>query len=601
MTRLATFVLAWILIAPVAAAEEKLESLVDQLVNVTEPGFGYSVYFSGSEFLPYDDSGEFGTLVLGAGHHSRSETMRKIVERGADAVPILVKHIGDDRQIKMQPLTGMDWTSFSDEYDFNRRTSKTAPASINRGGFDHDSPDSHALTVGDLCFVALGQIVNRSFTASRYQPTGGLVINSPTYSKRLRGAIKSDWSTLTRERHKQLLIDDFRRPDYEDRRKGAYLRLAFYYPDAVEPVVLEALGNSALDCSEISEFCRKRLYKPSDAGKRKQLFDDFIRAHGDAWTIGIADQLFDDLEALEDDEQHGSTEYRTERRELVTMTPPLTEFRTQPRELLVQLFGKPPTVKSSERPFIHVKSNLERARLIAALTHDKSKNIGDLVQQILLKNAKDYDLAPACLLCLANRGYGELLVAQLQRIDLAETKTDPLSLKELESISTSKDRVVQDKLLQILKTTSNDEYFMAALAGLDKTDDALVLGLATKILDGLPSETKQGVDMLTMIGKRSPKEAKRNYEAFLAPGSSQRAETMCEVLWYGNPMSKEVLAPLLDDKRNLPNFASPTRVCDRAAQAISNAGGIEFDSDWSISARDKAIATLKEYCRNTGR
>ena len=599
MSRLLAVLLAWVLFAPVAAAEEKLESLIDQLVNVTEPGFGYSVYFSGAEFLPYDDTGEFRTLVLGAGGHVRSRTMRKIVEMGADAAPTLVKHIGDDRTIKMEPLRGMDWTIFDDEYDFNRRTSKTAPDGMHRDGFDRKDPDSHALTVGDLCFVALGQIVNRQYSASRYQPTGGLVINSPTFSKRLRDAITNDWSTLTREKHKQLLIDDFRRPDYEERRTGAYLRLAFYYPEAVEPVLLEALANSALDCSEIRDFCRKRLYKASDADQRKQLFDDFLRAHGEAWKMGIADQLFDDLEALEDDEQHGSTEHRTEQRELLIMTPPLTEFRTQPRELLVQLFGKPPTVTSSDRPFIHVKSNLERARLIAALTHDKSKKIGDLVQQIFLKNAKDYDLAPECLLCLANRGYGELLVAQLQRIDLAEQTTDPLSLKELESISTSKDSVLQDKLLQILKTTSNDDYFMAALAGLDMSDDALVLGLATKILDGLPADTKHGVEMLTTIGKRFPKEANRIYKAFLAPGSPQRGETMCEVLWYGNPMSKEILAPLLDDKRALEGFTVSMRVCDRAAQAMSNAGAIDFDSGWSTEHKDRTIAKLKEYRRTT--
>jgi hypothetical protein len=35
----------------------------------------------------------------------------------------------------------------------------------------------HVVTVGDLCFVALGQIVNRSSAAVRHQPTGGLVIS----------------------------------------------------------------------------------------------------------------------------------------------------------------------------------------------------------------------------------------------------------------------------------------------------------------------------------------------------------------------------------------------------------------------------------------
>jgi hypothetical protein len=591
MVRIITLSLAFTLIPAVVSADDNVDRLVDQLVNVTEPGFGYSVYFSGSEFLPYDNTGTLGTLVLGAAHSARSETMRKLVEKGVEAVPILLKHLGDDRKINIKPLTGMDWMEFSDKYDFNRRTRKTAPTGVNRDGIKdgRPAPDSHAITVGDLCFVALGQIVNRDFSASSYQPTGGLVINSPTHSKRLRDAIQSDWAMLTREKHKQLLIDDFRNPDHEDRRKGAYLRLAFYYPETVEPLVLGELAKPTFDVFETETFCREQLYKTADRDKRKQLYDNFIRTHGEGWSVEVADQLFEDLHTLEVDEEH-------------RLSPPLTAYGTQPRELLIQLFGKPPTITSSDRPIIDLSSAPRHARFIGTLTHDKSKKIGDVVKEILLKNAKDDYLATACLLCLANRGLGEFLVAELKEINVEDRKTDALKLHYLESISTSKDKVVRDELLKIIKRTKNDDYFMAALAGLDKIDDAVVLELATRILDGLPIETDQGHKMLTMIGDRFPKDAKRIYKAFLAPGSSQRAKTMCGVLWYGNPMSKEILAPLLDDKRILPGFERPTRVCDRAAQAISNAtDGIKFDSEWSTSQKVEAIAKLKEYCRNAGK
>ena len=109
----------------------------------------------------------------------------KIVAKGADAVPVLLKHIGDTRTIKMKPVRGMMWMDFPDEYDFNHRTRKIPPKGVNRDslGSGRDQPTEHAITVGDLCFVALGQIVNRHFSATRYQPTGGLIVNSPTYSK----------------------------------------------------------------------------------------------------------------------------------------------------------------------------------------------------------------------------------------------------------------------------------------------------------------------------------------------------------------------------------------------------------------------------------
>ena len=172
-------------------ANDDVTKLLDELVEVTEPGFGYSGYFSGSEFLPYADTEQMGTLVLGATRRSRSDALRQIVAKGAEAVPTLLKYMSDDRKIKMKPLSGMMWMDFSDEYDFNRQIRKKMPVGVNRDDFggDEKHPDSHAITVGDLCFVALGQIVNRRFSATRYQPTGGLIVNSPTYSKRLRDVI----------------------------------------------------------------------------------------------------------------------------------------------------------------------------------------------------------------------------------------------------------------------------------------------------------------------------------------------------------------------------------------------------------------------------
>src|SRR5262249_12466056 len=155
------------------------------------------------------------------------DALRQIVRSGASAVPDLLKHMGDERPTKIPAVSGMMWMSFSDEYDFNRRTRKSVPAGVNRDDFGSNAqhPTNHTITVGDLCFVALGQIVNRHFSATRYQPTGGLVVSSPTYSKALRKVILDDWRTLSAESHKQLLIDDFLKPDGEYRRTGAYLRL----------------------------------------------------------------------------------------------------------------------------------------------------------------------------------------------------------------------------------------------------------------------------------------------------------------------------------------------------------------------------------------
>ncbi len=101
-----------------------------------------------------------------------------------------------------------------------------------------------------------------------------------------------------------------------------------------------------------------------------------------------------------------------------------------------------------------------------------------------------------------------------------------------------------------------------------------------------------------MIGERFPKDAKAVYKSFLAAGTARRAETMCCVLWYGNPMAIEILAPLLDDKRPIPGFPKAVRVCDRAATAIGQASGtIKFGSDWNTEDKDRQIEALKQFCK----
>jgi hypothetical protein len=568
--------------------EKEIEGWIDQLIGVSEPGFGYSLYFAGSEFLPYEGSGEVGMLVLGTPPAKHSETLRKIVEKGATAVPLLLKHIGDARPIKMEPLKGMMWMSFDDEYDFNRRTRKTPPPSVNRNFLESNAkqPDRHAVTVGDLCFVALGQIVNRQFSATRYQPTGGLIINSPTYSEKLKKVILDDWGGLDKQKHKKSLIDDSQQPDSESRLVGAYLRLAFYYPEVVEPLVLKQLGEPLYNAIETQNFVRNQLYFAHEAERRKKLFDAFIATNGEAARQGILHDLFDDLDQQEADEQG-------------RLHPPLKE-KFQARACLIELFGYPKEVKNTDCPSNLVVDECTQARFIESLTHDKSKKIGDEVRKLFLQHEKHDYFAPACLTCLASRGYGAFLIEQLNKINVADPQTNKLHLKFIEAISRSQDPDVKAELLEIVKTTKNDAYFMAALPAVDKSQNELILTLARNLLANLPEDTSEGQDLLAMIGERFPDQAKKIYRSFLAKGSAKRAATMCVVLWYGNPMAKEILAPLLEDKRILSGFTIPMRVCDRAATAISQASGtIKFDAEWPLKEKDHQIELLKKYCRKS--
>ncbi|SFI08603.1 hypothetical protein [Planctomicrobium piriforme] len=554
-------IIAWIPLAAFAD-EMAIERHVDELLRVVSPDVGYSTWFSGSGFLPYPESEQLGTFIIGATQRSSSDALKKIVEQGAASVPVLLKHIDDPRKINLPEMTagGIVWMAFPDEYDFNEVTRPQPPRDVNRGSFletPGQHPNSHSLTIGDLCFVALGQIVNRKFSATRYQPTGGIIVNSPTYSERLRTAIIADWEGLTVEKHKQSLIDDFRHPDYASRREGAYLRLSFYYPNTVEELVVEEFSKPTYDAAVVADFCQDMLYKSNSANERQSLYEQFIKEHGEVYASGVEDQLFEDLYYLEATEEK-------------RVNPPLTAFSNQPRELLIQLFHKPTTIRSDQRPFVQTAEQLERSNLIRTLIHDDSKKIGDLVKQLYLKSPDDDYVAPDCLRCLANRGYGEFLVEQLEKIELSNHETNSLHSSYIDAVSISRDTLVREKLYQIALNTVNEDYFMFALPAFERDQDEVVLQTARKLLAGLPAETDRGLALLTMIRDRFPKEAKDVFVSFLEPKTTGRIETMCRVLWYGHPLGSEVLSPFLEDERELHGFIKPIRVRNRVREALRN-------------------------------
>ncbi|MHB1457879.1 MAG: hypothetical protein ACYC0V_13295 [Armatimonadota bacterium] len=373
--------------------DSETERLIARLAQVSEADYGFDPWFRSSEFLPYSDSGQAGLFWIGTRPPVSSPIVRKIVMRGIRAVPSLLKHLDDSTVTKIPSQKGMMWTSFEDEYDYNHRTRKKRPEGVNLNTFGKKMPSSHTVTVGDLCFVALGQIVNRDFNATRYQPSGGLVVNSTSYSRHLCAVVRADFAGINEQKHRQLLVQDFTMPDGEGRRIGAYNRLAFYYPEAVEALVLKQLSVPAYDVFEVERVVREELYPATSTQRRKVLFDRFVQTHGRAAPDGIRRQLFLDL-----DDQIANEEKR--------LHPPMKKA-WEARDLLIQLYGYKSDVKVSDEPYADTWGSGDRAQFIAALTHDKSVRIDRAVDEIF-RNDKDDDLlAIGCMSRLNGRGYDQ--------------------------------------------------------------------------------------------------------------------------------------------------------------------------------------------------
>lgn len=430
MLRYACCAIVLTLLAVPAAAQEKqsnqnekeIETLIEQLLEITEEGFGYCTMHGGTEFLPLPGTEQMGPMVLFRKPPEKSDVLRKIVEKGAAAVPVLLKHLDDDRKVGMKPVRGMMWMSFPDEYDYNRRTIAKPPRGVNRGGgnlLEDCYPDRHAITIGDLCYVALGQIVNRAFIATRYQPTGGLIVNSPTYSKALYDAVMAEWGGLTPEKHKKSLIQDFLKPNYSGRRVGAYRRLAVYYPEVLDELVPPQLTVPTYDSSKVYKFVRGMLYRIGSLRKLKKRFNRFVQENGEASAEGIMLQLFEDLRELELYEEG------------VYSSAP-RGFDKQPRQLLILLYGKSKEVRSSDRPWPRSVSISNQTEFVKALSADSSVKIDRAVYKLLL-SIKDSDkLAIACMKRLVGRGYDKDIERYIKRRLPYGEKYERKCLKEIQ-------------------------------------------------------------------------------------------------------------------------------------------------------------------------
>jgi len=322
--------------------------------------------------------------------------------RGAEAIPFLIKHLDDKRPTKIKPVSGLMWMKWNDEYDYNHRTRAELPKGVNRDSFGEDHhPNSHQITVGDLCFVALGQIVNRNFSATRYQPTGGLIVNSPTYSETLLNVVRKDYRGMTKDKHRRQLVDDFTHPDHEFRRNGAAVRLSFYFPETLDALVIKQLTVPTFNVFHVHDFVRNELYPEKSPEKRAQQLREHEARYGAAFKDGILLLLFDDLDTQIADEEG-------------RLHPPLAP-KYDARNVLIQLFGYEETVLPKDRPYVESWEEAEVARFIESLGNGTSPLILKEVHRVFSLIEDDDYLALACIKVLQGNGYDEDLIAYCKR------------------------------------------------------------------------------------------------------------------------------------------------------------------------------------------
>jgi ankyrin repeat protein len=224
-------------------------TLIDQLEKLDIQDTGYSAGVSGSSFLPLGYRSASVVLLSPATPSGQSDAMLSLVKLGSKAVPALLDHLADDRRTRIV-IRNRSLGFFEISQDEGGKAEDEEPKGNGKTPFGE--PKQYTLRVGDLCYVALGQIVNRNYTAVQYIPSGNISITSVPHSKRLRADLKRRWAGFTEKKHLASLGKDLAsRKDKGDDggggRVGASLRLAYYFPKEYEPLAVEQLKKPSRD------------------------------------------------------------------------------------------------------------------------------------------------------------------------------------------------------------------------------------------------------------------------------------------------------------------------------------------------------------------
>jgi hypothetical protein len=206
-----------------------------QAVDCPAPGLnGTGIY---QAFIADDSHPALLVGVLGQPAPCLPPQMRELVRRGTEALPALIRHLEDARPTKL--LVGGTFGNgipymfeeYGDEYEPKRPVPPVSrPAYIDemqKNGFR----GTYTVKIGDVCFALIGQIVNRSLIAVRYQPSAGLIVNSPVQRPELAALVRADWNDADLETLRASLLSDIHASKNRYQSKSALARLRFYFPD----------------------------------------------------------------------------------------------------------------------------------------------------------------------------------------------------------------------------------------------------------------------------------------------------------------------------------------------------------------------------------
>lgn len=183
-----------------AQEAEEIHQLIRKFAAIDSPDFGLSSAMSGEAFLPIEGMSQTGAMLFMDHQIKSSPELRTLVELGPKSLPFLLEALDDRTPTKLvikhdghhgvMEFTNELWGNPINESELKvlgpRRSFPIGPG---------DHVNAYTVKVGDVCLVAIGQIVGRNYQAVRYQPTACVMLNSPTHDAKLCRQVRDIWSS----------------------------------------------------------------------------------------------------------------------------------------------------------------------------------------------------------------------------------------------------------------------------------------------------------------------------------------------------------------------------------------------------------------------
>jgi HEAT repeat protein len=230
--------------------KKHIKTLIGKLADLEDPDFGLSSTVTGHAFAPLPGHYTLGTFHLSNQLLQTSHALRELVAAGPDALPFLLDALEDGTPTKLA-VVRRNLMGIGGNLEGNPLNKWENPVISKPWPDEWDGqPDLYTVKVGDVCFVAIGQIVGRQYLAVSYVPTAIILINSPVQSDEMRERLRAVWSGKEpAKKHLDSLLIDYATEgiyngesldgweDGSDKQIAAAMRLLYYFPQETAAMI----------------------------------------------------------------------------------------------------------------------------------------------------------------------------------------------------------------------------------------------------------------------------------------------------------------------------------------------------------------------------